>query len=513
MKLLNTVLFLACPLIAFCQPRMMQLNGFSGWLTERDIHQKGSNFHTSVKPYHYQEIKKYLPVDTINFLNKNSRPDSLKKNSIFVSPLAFLTGSYDMNNSKFYSEKAIGLNTEVVLGSNFAFGADYIYSNSTYNCFLDSIIKERHVIPGANYAYRSGSGWRYSDVNFYLSAKISKYFNLQAGKARNFFGEGYRSLLLSDNGASYPFLKFVTTAWKNKYVNLYMLCNDVSQSDGFVSRFKNKFSAMHYLSMNLTKSINISFFEAIVWQASDSSSNRGFDVNYINPVIFYRPVEFSIGSPDNAFIGLNLSCLFAKNQQFYAQMMMDEFNLSHIRSQDGWWGNKQAYQAGFKSFDLFRLPNLTFQTEYNYIRPYTYAHLSPSQNYGHYNQPLAHPAGANLTESASFLRYRYNHLLFEARFIYSEIGMDTARVNYGGNIYKSYLTRFQEYDNYTGQGVKNTMMFKELRIYYLFLYRLNWNVYLSVSDISEKNILKNRNIPFISLGLSSFLKNPYLGLY
>jgi hypothetical protein len=389
------------------------------------------------------EIQNYFPADSFKlpkFIKPSSGDTSGKKNSVSLTPYLYVAGGFDLKSNDNNLETGIGLSGDVVLGKRFSIQADYISSNSSYDSFTDSVINEKRVIPGANYAYGTKLGWCSRDLNFYLSYNISKYFNVQAGKGKNFFGEGYRSLLISDNAASYPMFKITTTIWRIKYVNLYTMFNDVSESGGKVSKFKGKYSAMHYLSINLTKRINFGFFEAIVWQAKDSINTRGFDVNYLNPVVFYRPVEFSLGSPDNALMGFNLSYLFARNQQFYAQFLMDEFNLSHIRKQDGWWANKQAYQAGLKSFDLFRIKNLMFQTEYNYIRPYTYSHISPTQNYGHYNQPLAHPLGANLQESVSFLRYKYRHFYFEAQFSYIIMGTDTGNVNYGGNIYKSYLS-------------------------------------------------------------------------
>ena len=69
-----------------------------------------------------------------------------------------------------------------------------------------------------------------------------------------------------------------------------------------------KYTTTHYLSWAISKRVNLSFFDAIVWSATDSAGNyRGFDAQYLNPIIFMRPVEFSIGSPDNALMGLNLS--------------------------------------------------------------------------------------------------------------------------------------------------------------------------------------------------------------
>ena len=50
---------------------------------------------------------------------------------------------------------------------------------------------------------------------------------------------------------------------------------------------------IHYLYYNLTKNINIGVFESILWQSKSEEVYKGFELAYLNPVIFYRPVEFS----------------------------------------------------------------------------------------------------------------------------------------------------------------------------------------------------------------------------
>ena len=68
---------------------------------------------------------------------------------------------------------------------------------------------------------------------------------------------------------------------------------------------------MHHLSVNLSKKLNIGFTESVVFQR-DSTTGSGFDLNYLNPVIFYRFVESFQGSADNTFIGLDFKWNFAE---------------------------------------------------------------------------------------------------------------------------------------------------------------------------------------------------------
>ena len=58
-------------------------------------------------------------------------------------------------------------------------------------------------------------------ANGHVSYQTSKHFNFQFGHGKHFIGDGYRSMLLSDNSFNYPYLKITTDVWKVSYVNLY----------------------------------------------------------------------------------------------------------------------------------------------------------------------------------------------------------------------------------------------------------------------------------------------------
>ena len=101
-----------------------------------------------------------------------------------------------------------------------------------------------------------------------------------------------------------------------------------------------KFATIHHLNWNISKRVSLGIFEAIIWQAKDTLYNRQFDVNYLNPIIFYRPVEYSLGSSDNALLGLNAKLKISNNYQLYAQFILDEFLLKEVFVVCGWWANK-----------------------------------------------------------------------------------------------------------------------------------------------------------------------------
>ena len=74
----------------------------------------------------------------------------------------------------------------------------------------------------------------------------------------------------------------------------------------------------------------------------EDSLGNVFDINYMNPIIFYRPVEYSIGysRQGNALLGLSLKYKMTSTSHMYGQLVLDEFRLEDFRAQNGAWRNK-----------------------------------------------------------------------------------------------------------------------------------------------------------------------------
>ena len=225
-----------------------------------------------------------------------------------------------------------------------------------------------------------------------ITYAATKHINVQLAHDRNFIGNGYRSLILSDYSAPYFFLKLNTRIWKFYYQNLFAELTARRSISGLDSLFPKKYLALHHLSLDVTDNFNIGVFESEV----SGGPGRGLELQYLNPVIFYRAIEQQAGSTDNALLGLDFKWNIKHRAQLYGQLVLDEFKIKEVLKGDGWWSNKQAIQLGGKLLDLGGIRNLDLQVEFNYIRPYTYQHESLYTAYEHYQQPLAHPMGANL---------------------------------------------------------------------------------------------------------------------
>ena len=349
------------------------------------------------------------------------------------------------------------------------------------------------------------SSFKIHDFDLNISFKANEYILLSAGKGKSFWGDGYRSLLLSDNSSSYPFIRIESEFWNVKYINLYAM----HQDSFYAGSVERKFSSSHMLSWNITRSINFSLFESIVWAGKDTLNNRNFDVNYLNPIIFFRPVEYSVGSSDNSFLGANLKCKVFKDHILYAQVLFDEFYLKELRDQNGWWANKYGVQIGYKTFDLLDIKGLGLQIEYNTVRPYTYSHVSSLQNYAHNNQSLAHPLESNFKELLTRVLYQKDNFTLVFQYNHQEYGADYMGYNFGGDMFLSYSSRYQDYNNTTAQGKKNIVECLGARFSYMLFPKTNSKISLLL-DYRARNVQTNfTDDLLIRIGIHSDLWNTY----
>jgi hypothetical protein len=444
------------------------------------LHRYGSSVHTAIRPYRYKDLKGLDTLESeLPLLNKwAQRSDTVLKGFTETrgGPLLDAQVGFDVGKEDQITYHAGGgFWLEMDAGPKWSFHLDAQGWSTAMPAYLDTFVYATGVVPGQGFAPDSSNSFTHYDVNGYVNFSPNKFFDLSLGRGKNFFGEGYRSLFLSDNAYSYPYLKISTNVWKVRYVNLFSSMSDIRGAEGEAGNFKQKFSSMHYLSWNISKRVNFSVFEAIVWQSADPDFERGFDVNYLNPVIFYRPVEFGLGSPDNALLGFALNVKFGKKGLIYSQLMFDEFLLDEIRDGTGWFANKQAFQVGVIAHDVGKIPGLDVRSELNYVRPFMYTHSDTRQNYSHHGEALAHPFGSNFWEWLSEFTYRKDRLTIKNIFSIAEMGQDTGVFSWGNNIFRPENDRPRQDGTgpYVNRGfylldpVKNTLLQNQLKASYL----------------------------------------------
>ncbi len=417
-------------------------------------------------------VLKSLYKTKANMLEVNNKDFFLAVNPILQIHQAIEPG-YDQGiflNSR-------GVSVRGLIAKKIGFSSWFTDNQERGPQFFGAQVNGSRAVPGVGfYKPFKKTGFDYFDARGYVTFNATKFVNFQLGYDKNFIGNGYRSLFLSDWGNSYLFAKINTKIWKFNYQNVFMeLMPQFNKlSDTLLDR---KYAAMHHLSMNVTPWLNIGLFEGVIF----SRKNR-FDFQYLNPIIFYRHVEGQIGSPDNAVAGFDFKANVAHKLQFYGQFMLDEFVLSAIKNTPADWRNKIGIQLGAKYIDAFGIRNLDFQFEANRVRPFTYSHRDSIANYTHYNQPLAHPLGANFQELIAMAHYQpAPKWTITANVIYFNKGVDTAGFNNGGDIFKKYTTRLNDNGSIDmfkiGAGAKASCINARAQI----SYELRENLFLDAS--------------------------------
>ena len=505
------------------------------------LNQVGANNHTASKPFSYSEVSKYYNLKENNIINKKQTSNWWGKKFWNDNLIEFqgndfwfsLNPIFDLQSGKSLlkeNEKNTFVNTRGIqvqggLGNSLNFTSTIYESQGVFanyfNSFAESIRPSGGnpaIIPGVGIAKRfKTDAYDFPLAEANLTFAPTKFINIQLGYGRNFIGDGYRSLLLSDGASPYSFLKINTSFWKIKYSNTYASLKDVSPIATVDGTYATKYMANHYLSINITNSLNIGLFESVIWA---NTNNRGFDANFLNPIIFYRAVEFSSSSKSgNALLGMTFKYKYNSNMNFYGQLLVDEFSLSDIKKQDKSWKNKYAYQLGTKYYDAFNVKNLLLQLEYNRVRPYVYSHSNSLTNYGHNNQSLGHQWGANFSEFIAIARYHKGRFYVDTKFTFGERGLDFNTVedsyNYGGNIYESYNTN-RPYDSnvVVGQGNKTTIFISEFQIGYLINPSSNLKlftncIYRNFEPTNNIGSTLKNNTLWLSVGLRADLFNWY----
>jgi len=530
----------------------LPLNHGINLIYEKEITQ--TNAHTSFKPLIKSTISKKLNTDSLlaerfkkerkNWCNRKLFSEHLiiikdENYHVTASPIIHFSIGKETEKGTNTLTNTRGFIIEGDIGKSVSFYSSFSENQAIFPHYLDSSITKNNVVPGQGYARDfKETGFDYAMASGYVAIKPAKHFVAQFGHGKHFIGDGYRSLLLSDNSFNYPFLRIQTAFWKVQYTNLYAELQDINyfKNNGIDNYdqmgYAKKYMSSHYLSANINSKLCVSIFESVIWRANHAPGARGFDVNYLNPIALFRPLEYSINSPDNALVGINTRYKLPFNSQLYGQFVLDEFSLNEMRSGNDWYGSKFGYQIGAKMYDAFGLENLTIQSEFNLVRPYTYAHHNPVQNYAHYNQPLAHPLGANFSEKLLIVNYRKKRWTARAQLMIAKYGgkIKGDPTSYGSDVYMS----TGDFANETGalnvgigrpdrdnnevldeygmelyQGNLTNVNYLQLNFGYIINPKTNFKIDFGITKRNFTNNLSELNTIYYSLSIKTDLFNHY----
>lgn len=511
-----SIIFLLTFRSSFSQSAYSGINQVSDYFLERLEVKTGvlsNTFHTNVKPYSREQIgdflatkdtsaylklskidKKnleYLQIDNWEYIDTNQIVNNISKKSIFKELYKNKSDMYFVKSNDFDIHVSPVLN--VGFGSNSEYGdlaSKRTFINTRgieirgninkklgfYTMVADNQSSSANFLVNfyktyEGYPYQSLVKIKKDDLDLlqvdyftafgYFTFKPIKSLTMTFGHDKNFIGSGLRSMILSDFSAPYLQLKTDLRLGRLQYLSILGQMTNLQVINPPFSQITNapKYLAFHHLNINLTKTLNVGLFESVMY----GNRKTGFELNYLNPVIFYRFIEGFLGSSDNAMVGADFKLNLFKTITTYGQYFLDEYNSAEFKK-DGWWSKKYAWQLGAKYFDVFKIKNLDLQYELNRARPFMYSHFTTYTNYINYNVPIAHPLGANFKEQILSVKYQPHSKIFLSFVAMNALkGMDFDSLNFGGNIkLDNRVARASEYQNYIGQGFQNRIKNAEI---------------------------------------------------
>lgn len=436
--------------------------------------------HTGLLPWRVHEVRRYDRRQLLNWTDSVGR--SKLHRSLFydhalqakgddfwftLNPAVdFTLGNDALLNDRLYLNGR-GVTFAAQLHDHWHITSTAVTTQARFPNHVQSVVRSTRVVPGWWLAKGRDYGWDVTYVAGEVAYTPNSVFHLYLGHGKHHIGEGHRSMFLSDVGMNYPFLRLETTFWKFRYTNIWAVMNDIRpelQVDGV---FAKKYMSLHMLSFQPTPRFNLSIIEGIMW--GDELRRYGFDVNFFNPVIFYRPIEFAQGfTGGNALMGAQSSYRFRNGVMVYGQFMFDEFTFSTLQNwADQDWRTMFAGQLGAKWGDAFGITNLFMRAECNIARPYTYAHRKVLTNWAHYAQPLAHPWGSNFREGLLHARYRKDRFIVEGAYHMGVMGRDVDTVSYGNDLFKPTDNRVGNTGVFIGQGERSNLNYWRVNASYV----------------------------------------------
>lgn len=270
----------------------------------------------------------------------------------------------------------------------------------TQNAVIPSFARTKPFkVDGFDYAMAVGN----------IQYKPNKSVVISAGNSAHFIGDGYRSLLLSDNTTPAPFVRgifYISKKVQFHYMRMRLI-NPIRKpvSSSAEAYFESKGFSINYLTYTPSKKLSLSFFEGIIWAKDNATSS-----NRVNP-LFYCPLPFYAESVTtekerNAILGLNISWVPSTSHRFYGQ-----FVTGNIRVE------QTAFQLGYRGYKYFGLDMFMLQIEYNNVSKNMYQSPNSRLNYSGYNLPLAHIKGAGFQEFIVRSNYEWKKLYIDFKGI------------------------------------------------------------------------------------------------
>jgi hypothetical protein len=493
------------------------------------IYSTSTSFHTSLKPFLIDSVIAPAYNDimqrSIDTTRKRWIPRKIFNEHLFDVKTKDYTfyGDYltDFQFGRDISDKlSTNLNTRGyqfggTVGDKFFFYTSGYENQGKFPTYLDTYIRGIDFVPGQAYERNqsfdkiAGRSKDWSYATAILSYSPIKQLNITFGEDKTFIGDGYRSLLLSDYAANYPMLRLTANVGKVQYMIMWAYLEDLElpKFDSFGNN-RRKWAVFHYVDWNVNKRLSLGFFNALIAPEADDNGNfHGFDVNYINPVLFASSLGPKQSTqPDNVFMGFTGKYKIFDKTAIYAQLLIDRFTANDFFSGGG-TDNTNGVQLGIRGADLFKITHFNYLFEFNTVKPYTYSSRQPITSYSEYSEPLGDPLGANFREFIGILNYQAGRFDFMGQLNYAKYGLDPTDADFGKNITLPLV--LSSTPTSIGQGISTGLYYTQGTVSFLINPKTNLRLELSGGLRVERNYLGSDKTAFATFGIRSSFRGMY----
>lgn len=350
----------------------------------------------------------YSKDDTLQVLSKRFFDDNPKyiyhyadsEHNLKILPLLTLENIIKIENSKsdnvFYGN--LGIRANGTLGNMFGYYLQFT-NGEVVTGNRDILKLDNHISTNVKFTDLN------SDFDFSESGVNIKYKWFYAGisKESRKWGNGVlNSIYISDNAPPFTMLNlgvnFADFSYMFIHGSLLAYYRD-SIKTGFNANFPNKYITMHRFSAKPDWG-EFALWEGIIY------SKRNVDLNYLNPLSFYKSLEHSLRDRDNSMIGFDFAVRPLSGLELKGGFILDDIIFGEIGK--NFWGNKTAWNVG--AWYVPQMP-IDFGFEYSRIEPYTFTHFDYLNNYSNDDKLINFQMQPNSDQFATVVRFWWGQKL------------------------------------------------------------------------------------------------------
>ena len=349
---------------------------------------------------YYFDVTKKLFGDNLIVLDK-------KDLYVTIDPILHIEIGREFRDDSDYADTAKhfintrGFNLRGSIGRKLSFETYFSENQIFVPLYQRERIADTRVAPGGTIVKPfETNGFDFGYAGGFISFQATKKWNVQMGHGKHFIGDGYRSVILSDNSSPYPYFRSSVNLFRDKiqFSSLFAILQNLNRlplGESPESLYERKSFSLNSISFTPIKQLRIGFHEGVIWQTFvPEEGDLPFSAYWINPLPLFNMIKNEWDDTDNLFFAIDWAFKPVNQLTVYSQYLIDDPNTK-----------RESWQFGCKIAEP--IDGLWLRIEYNSSKHFTGAHTLPLQGITHNNLPLAHPLGAGYNEYVGQVSYKW----------------------------------------------------------------------------------------------------------